>query len=213
LRELHEVGARIDERRFDALRFDGPGTELTVGLLPSSRFSHEAPGMTTVDGVQFAPNIPTEEIATTPDPERVDGVVTATKPLDVSGTVVRGLKVRFEGGRAVAIDAEENADALRTRVSLDEGASRLGEVALVDREGRIGKTGSVFFNTLLDENAASHIALGNAYAIGVGEEDRGRINESAIHIDFMIGGDDVDVTGIARDGSEVPVLRGGAWQL
>jgi aminopeptidase len=213
LRELHEVGARIDERRFDALRFDGPGTELTVGLLPSSRFSHEAPGMTTVDGVQFAPNIPTEEIATTPDPERVDGVVTATKPLDVSGTVVRGLKVRFEGGRAVAIDAEENADALRARASLDDGASRLGEVALVDREGRIGKTGSVFFNTLLDENAASHIALGNAYAIGVGEEDRGRINESAIHIDFMIGGDDVDVTGIARDGSEVPVLRGGAWQL
>jgi aminopeptidase len=139
--------------------------------------------------------------------------VTATKPLDVSGTVVRGLRVRFEGGRAVEIDADENAEALRGRASVDEGASRLGEVALVDGESRIGKTGTIFFNTLLDENAASHIALGNAYAIAVGEEDRERINSSAIHIDFMIGGDEVAVTGIARDGRAVPVLRGGRWQL
>ena len=102
---------------------------------------------------------------------------------------------------------------LRARASVDEGASRLGEVALVDREGRIGRTGTVFFNTLLDENAASHIALGNGYAVGVGEEDRARINESAIHIDFMIGGDDVGVTGITRDGTEMSVLRGGVWQL
>jgi aminopeptidase len=213
LQQLHEAGVRIDDRRFDALRFDGPGTELTIGLLPTSRFASETPGMTTVDAIQFAPNIPTEEISATPDPVRVDGVVTATKPLDVSGTVVRGLRVRFERGRAVAIDADENAEALRARASVDEGASRLGEVALVDREGRIGRTGTVFFNTLLDENAASHIALGNGYAVGVGEEDRDRINQSAIHIDFMIGSDDVAVTGIPRDGGEVPVLRGGVWQL
>jgi aminopeptidase len=102
---------------------------------------------------------------------------------------------------------------LRARAAKDEGASRLGEVALVDREGRIGKTETVFFNTLLDENAASHLALGNAYAISVGDEDRDRINRSAIHIDFMIGSDDVAVTGIASDGAEVPVLRGGAWQV
>jgi aminopeptidase len=143
----------------------------------------------------------------------VDGVVTATKPLDVSGTLVRGLRVRFEGGRAVEIEADEGAEVLRGRCAKDEGASRLGEVALVDREGRIGGTGTTFFNTLLDENAASHLAFGNAYAIAVGEEDVPRINVSSIHIDFMIGGDDVSVTGIARDGSETPVLRGGAWQL
>jgi aminopeptidase len=143
---------------------------------------------------------------------RADGIVTATKPLDVAGTVVRDLRIRFEGGRAVDIQGE-NADALRARISTDEGGSRLGEVALVDREGRIDKTGTVFFNTLLDENAASHLALGNAYETHVGDADRERINQSAIHVDFMIGSDDVSVTGLTKEGAEVPVLRGGAWQL
>ena len=142
----------------------------------------------------------------------MDGVVTATKPLDVSGTVVRDLRVRFEGGRAVEIEGE-SAEALRGRVAKDEGGARLGEVALVDNDGRIGKTGTVFFNTLLDENAASHLAFGNAYAVTVGEEDRDAINKSAIHIDFMVGGNDVAVTGRTRDGREVPVLRGGRWQV
>jgi aminopeptidase len=212
LEQLHEAGRRVDAHRFDALRFEGPGTELTVGLLPTSRFSSETPGMQTVDGVVHAPNLPTEEIASTPDPNRVDGVVAATKPLDVSGTVVRDLRVRFEAGRAVEIDGD-GAEALRGRLARDDGASRLGEVALVDNEGRIGKTGTVFFNTLLDENAASHLAFGNAYAISVGDEDRGRINKSAIHIDFMVGSEEVAVTGVTRDGHEVPVLRGGGWQL
>jgi aminopeptidase len=152
-------------------------------------------------------------VFTSPDPLRTDGVVTATKPLDVSGTVVKGLRIRFEGGRAVEIDADEGAEALRARCAKDEGASRLGELALVDREGRIGRTGTVFFNTLLDENAASHLALGNAYATAVGDEDRDRINESSIHIDFMIGSDDVAVTGITQDGTDVPVLRDGSWQI
>ena len=208
--QLHDVGTRLDSARLDALRFQGPGTDLTVGLLPTSSFAEEA---TTVDGVLFHPNLPSEEVFTTPDPRRTDGVVSATKPLDVGGTVVRGLRVRFEGGRAVEIDAEEGAGALRARCAKDEGASRLGEVALVDGEGRIGKTGTVFFNTLLDENAASHIAFGNAYASVVGEADRHRINTSRIHIDFMIGGDEVAVTGLKEDGTEVPVLRGGRWQL
>jgi aminopeptidase len=184
-----------------------------VGLLPTSRFAGESPGMTNVDGVVHNPNLPTEEVFTTPDPTRTEGVVTATKPLNVGGAVVQGLRVRFEGGRAVEIDADEGADALRASVAKDDGAARLGEVALVDREGRIGKTGTVFFNTLLDENAASHIALGSAYAIAVGDVDRDRINKSAIHVDFMIGSDEVAVTGLTRDGREVPVLRGGSWQL
>jgi aminopeptidase len=212
LQELHDAGTRIDGRRFDALHFEGPGTDLTVGLLPTSRFSSETPGMQTVDGVVHAPNLPTEEIASTPDPDRVDGVVRATKPLDVYGSLVTDLRVRFDGGRAVEIEGE-NAGVLRGRTSVDEGGSRLGEVALVDGSGRIGKTGTVFFNTLLDENAASHLALGNAYAISVGEQDRDRINTSAIHIDFMIGSDDVTVTGLGADGTRTPVLRGGSWQL
>ena len=211
--ELHAVGTKLDSARLDALHFKGPGTDLTVGLLATSRFSNEAPGSTTVDGVTFHANVPSEEIFTTPDPERTEGVVTSTKPLDVTGTVVKGLRVRFEGGRAVEIDADEGVEALRTRVKGNEDGDRLGEVALVDREGRIGKTGRVFFNTLLDENAASHLALGSAYATAVGDEDRDRINKSTIHIDFMIGSEEVAVTGVTRDGREVPVLRGGAWQV
>jgi aminopeptidase len=213
VRELHEAGSKLDANRFDTLRFEGPGTDLTVGLLPTSRFAQEAPGSTTIDGINHIPNLPTEEVFTSPDPTRTEGVVSATKPLDIGGTVVRGLRVRFEGGRAVEIDADEGAEALRARCAKDEGASRLGEVALVDREGRIGKTGTVFFNTLLDENAASHLALGNAYAITVGEEDVARINTSSVHVDFMIGGNDVAVTGVQADATEVPVLRDGAWQL
>ena len=208
---LHAVADRLSERRFDAMRLQGPGTDLTVGLFPTSRW--EGGSTTTVDGVEHMPNIPTEEVYTTPDPQRADGVVRATKPLDVGGTIIDGLTVRFEGGRAVEIDAGSGVDVLRERAAHDADASRLGELALVDREGRIGPLGTTFYNTLLDENAASHIALGNAYEIGVGEEDRAKVNKSEIHIDFMIGADDVDVTGITRDGDEVPVLRGGTWQI
>jgi aminopeptidase len=210
--QLHDAGRRLDAQRFDALHFEGPGTDLTVGLLPTSRFSSETPGMQTVDGTIHFPNLPSEEIASAPDPFRVDGVVTATKPLDVAGTVIEDLRIRFEGGRAIQIEGQ-NADVLRSRCATDAGAPRLGEVALVDREGRIGQTETVYFNTLLDENAASHLAFGNAYAISVGEADRDRINTSAIHIDFMIGSNDVTVTGVKPDGTRVPVLRDGSWQL
>jgi aminopeptidase len=209
---LAAVGERLTERRFDALHFQGPGTDLTVGLLPGSIF--EGGAHRTAWGLEFGPNLPTEEVTSAPDPERVDGVVAATKPLDVGGAVVSGLRIRFEGGRAVEVDADENAEALRGRVARDPGAARLGEVALVDREGRIGRTGRTFFNTLLDENAASHVALGDAYESCVDDEaSRKRLNRSEIHIDFMIGSDDVDVTGITSAGERVPVLRGGAWQL
>ncbi|HVW90325.1 MAG TPA: aminopeptidase [Gaiellaceae bacterium] len=209
--QLGEAGAKLDAARFDALHYEGPGTDLTVGLLPTSHFV--GGGSETIDGVTHIANLPTEEVFTSPDPRRADGVVTATKPLDVGGTVVHGLRIRFEGGRAVQIDADEGADALRARCAKDEGASRLGEVALVDREGRIGKTGTVFFNTLLDENAASHLAFGHAYATAVGDDDVLNINESSIHVDFMMGSDAVAVTGITPDGARVPVLRGGVWQL
>jgi aminopeptidase len=208
---LHAVAGRLTERHFDAIRFEGEATDLTVGLLPTSKW--EGGSTTTIEGVQHLPNLPTEEVYTTPDPTRAEGVVRATKPLDVAGTIVEGLVVRFEGGRAVEIDADTGIDILRERAAFDAGASQLGELALVDREGRIGRLGTTFYNTLLDENAASHIALGNGYELAVGKEDVPRVNKSGIHIDFMIGGDDVQVTGLTADGDEIPVLRDGAWQV
>jgi aminopeptidase len=135
-------------------------------------------------------------------------------PLFVSGALVRGLRVRFEGGRAVEITAEEGGEALRTLSARDAGAGRLGEIALVDRESRLGNLGTVFFETLLDENAASHIALGQGLAWAVGDEhDQERINQSEVHIDFMVGGDEVAVTGVTRSGDEVELLRDGAWRV
>jgi aminopeptidase len=203
---------RLTDRRFDAIHLEGPGTDLTVGLLPTSLFF--AAAFETVDGIRHMPNLPTEEVFTTPDPARANGHVTSTKPLVLrDGTIIRGLRVRFEGGKAVEIDADENAAALRSLAAMDEGASRLGELALVDREGRIGPLDTVFYDTLLDENAASHIAIGNGFAFTVGEEDRDRVNTSATHIDFMIGSDELEVTGVTASGERVPVLRGGSWQL
>jgi aminopeptidase len=209
---LDQAARRLDALALDAVCFEGPGTDLTVGLLPSSHWM--SGNLSTVDGVPHLPNLPTEEVFTTPDPERVDGTVAATKPLLVSGAEITGLKVRFEGGRAVRIDADRAADTLRGLTSRDGGGVRLGEVALVDRQGRIGPLNTVFYNTLLDENAASHIAFGEGFPFAVRDEaDHGRINSSEIHIDFMIGGDDVAVTGLTRDGREVPLLRGGGWQI
>jgi aminopeptidase len=158
-------------------------------------------------------NLPTEEVFSSPDPERTEGVVRATKPLTTQGRIIDGLTVRFERGRAVEIEAESAVETLRAMVAQDEGGARLGELALVDREGRIGPLDTVFYDTLLDENAASHIALGSAYDAAVGEDDLERLNRSSVHIDFMIGSAEVDVTGITRDGERVPVLRDSSWQI
>jgi aminopeptidase len=209
--DLKGAAERLTERRFDALQFEGPGTNLTIGLLPTSRWI--GGGEDTVDGIPHMANLPTEEVFTSPDPARVDGIVRATKPLYTQGRIIDGLTVRFEGGRAVEVDAATGAETLRAVMKQDEGGSRLGELALVDREGRIGPLDTVFYDTLLDENAASHIALGSAYDAAVGEEDVERLNRSSIHIDFMIGAPDVGVTGVTADGERVPVLRDSAWQL
>jgi aminopeptidase len=209
---LVSVGRRLTERRLDALHYEGPGTDFTVGLLPAGRW--DAARFVTVEGVEHMPNLPTEEVFTTPDPQRADGHVTASKPLVLTdGTVVEGLRVRFEGGRAVQIDADTAQDTMRTIVAQDEGAARLGEVALVDADGRIGKLDTVFYDTLLDENAASHIAFGQGFPFLIGEEDRERTNESQIHIDFMIGSPEMKVTGITADGERIPVLVEGNWLI
>jgi aminopeptidase len=208
---LKGVAERLTERHFDAIQLEGGGTDVTVGLLPTSKWV--GGGEETVDGVPHMANLPTEEVFTTPDPERADGIVRATKPLFSQGRILTGLTVRFEGGRAVQIDADSGAETLRAVVSQDDGGTRLGELALVDREGRIGPLDTVFYDTLLDENAASHVALGSAYEAAVAPEEFDRINRSSVHVDFMIGSADVDVTGITHDGERVPVLRRAAWQI
>ena len=209
---LETAAARLTSRRFDAVRLRGAGTDLTVGLFGSSTW--HAADFTTVDGLRHFPNIPSEEVFTTPDPTRADGYVTATRPLELYGAMIDGIRVEFAGGRVAKIDADRGADTLRSLAAKDEGASRLGELALVDGEGRIGPLGTTFFETLLDENSASHIALGNGYAMNVeSDADRAHVNASGIHVDFMIGSPELEVDGITRDGDTVPLLRGGAWQL
>ena len=203
---------RLTDRRFDALRLHGPGTDLTIGLFQSAHWA--AGDLETVDGRRHSPNLPTEEVFSTPDPERVDGHVSATMPLELSGSIIENIRVEFEGGRAVKIDADSGADALRSVAARDEGASRLGEIALVDGEGRIGPLGRVFYDTLIDENAASHIALGGGYEHPVDDPvDKARVNQSVVHVDFMIGSPELAVDGITLDGDTVPVLRDGAWQI
>jgi aminopeptidase len=210
MRQLKARAALLNARRFDALRFRGPGTDLTVGLLPSSQWiSAESE---TADGHPFLPNIPTEEVATTPDPSRTEGTVRATRPFSPTrGAIVEGLELRFESGRAVDVRAERGEDLVRGQLDTDDGAARLGEVALVDRSSRVGELGVVFYDTLFDENAASHIAYGKGLPEGVDGADGA--NESSIHVDFMIGSPEVEVDGIDPNGVAVPILRNEEWVL
>jgi aminopeptidase len=209
--ELTESATKLSDRRFDAIHLRGPGTDLTLGLLPTGTWLSAS--FETADGLKHYPNLPTEEVFTSPDPRRVDGHVAATKPLVLrDGTIIRGLRVRFEHGEAVEIDADENAGALRATVAVP-GGTRLGELALVDRRGRIGPTGTVFYDTLLDENAASHLALGSGFPFLVDDVDVEHVNHSDTHVDFMVGSAEVEVDGLTVDGGRVPLLRGGDWQI
>ena len=208
----------LNERRFDALRYRGSGTDLTIGLHPDS---HWMAALEESAGIEHVANMPTEEVFTSPDARRVDGTVRSTYPLQIQGTIVRGLEVRFEGGYAVEVRAEEGEELMRTHIATDDGAARLGEVALVDADSRVGKTGLVFYDTLFDENAASHIALGMAFpgtvegssALSTDERHARGINHSSIHTDFMIGSTALEVSGVTHSGEEVPILRGGNWVL
>jgi aminopeptidase len=217
--KLVERAELLNERAFDSLRFRGPGTDLTVGLIPGATWCTALEE--TVEGRRHVVNMPTEEVFTSPDRRRTEGVVRSTMPLALSGNVVRDLEVRFEGGRAVEVNATSGAELIREQLRQDDNACLLGEVALVDGDSRVGRSGLVFLNTLFDENASCHIAYGAGIldAIPGGEEkteaelEELGFNASTIHTDFMIGGADVEVDGVEADGTAVPILRGNAWQL
>lgn len=207
----------LNEHRFSALHYTGPGTDLTVGLADDHKWQGGASNAK--NGVVCNPNIPTEEVFTTPHAQRVDGTVRATKPLAHQGSLIEGIAVRFEGGRIVEASATRGEEVFRKLIETDEGAARLGEVALVPAGSPISRSGVLFLNTLFDENAASHIALGQCYqecfvnGASLSDEEVAEKggNTSLIHVDWMIGSDQIDIDGIKADGSRVPVMRKGEW--
>ncbi len=209
--------AMLNDARFEALQFRGPGTDLRVGLAEGHRWQGGA--ATARNGVRCNPNIPTEEVFTTPHAQRVEGHVRATKPLSHQGSLIEEIEMRFEGGRAVAARAARGEDVLREMLATDEGAARLGEVALVPHSSPVSQSGLLYFNTLFDENAASHIAMGQSYAscIEGGEDLSGDAlaarggNASLIHVDWMIGSQQMDVDGLHTSGGSVPLMRAGEW--
>ena len=201
----------LNDLEIDSLHFEGPGTDLRVGLLPESRW--QGCESLTATGLPYVANMPTEEVFTTPDMRRTEGFVRSTRPLVLYGRIVKGLEVRFEAGRIVDVKADEGADVVQGQLHTDETAGFLGEVALVDGTSRIGQTGLTFFDTLFDENTTCHVAYGGAYAEAVDGGVIEGVNVSNVHTDFMVGGPDVDVDAVTRSGTVVPLLRDDVWQL
>jgi aminopeptidase len=216
---LEARAAALNARHFDVLRFTGPGTDLTIGLLQGSRWLSAA--SKTAFGRRHVVNLPTEEVFTTPDRLRADGVVRATIDLALPTTIVRDLELRLERGAIVDVRASEGEDYVRAQTATDEGAARLGEVALVDGTSPIGRAGHRFFNGLFDENAACHIAYGSGFsycvdggeALGEEEREAAGINQSSVHTDVMIGGPDVAVSGLTAAGDETPIIVDNEWRL
>jgi aminopeptidase len=218
--ELQSRADALSARRFDAVRYRGPGTDLTVGLIPDGGWV--AATARTVTGVEHIPNLPTEEVFTAPDWRRAEGRVRATAPVLIAGARVEGLELRLEGGKVVEANAATGAEIVREQLAADEQAPYLGELALVDGSSPIKKSGLVFQDTLFDENATCHIAYGSGIPQALGDEasslsrdellERG-LNVATVHTDFMIGGPQVEVVGVGADGSETPIIRDDVWQL
>tara|TARA_B100000214_G_scaffold141607_1_gene101232 strand:- start:618 stop:1874 length:1257 start_codon:yes stop_codon:yes gene_type:complete len=207
----------LNEKDFYALHYTAPGTDLTIGLADG----HEWKGGASLakNGITCTPNIPTEEVFTTPHADRVEGVVRASKPLVLRGNVIEGIEVRFEGGKIVEAKADKGEEVFKQLIETDEGARKLGEVALVPHSSPISASGLLFYNTLYDENASCHIALGQCYSkcfkgdIGKDPEKIAEAggNSSNIHVDWMIGSGEMDIDGISKDGTRTPVMRKGEW--
>ena len=208
---LGQRATALTELRPDALRYRGPGTDLTIGLLPTSRWIGGA--VETAKGIRFVPNMPTEEIFTAPDCRRAEGTIRSTMPRALDGQVVRDLQLTLEDGRIVGVEAETGAELVRAHLANVENADRLGEVALVTGDSRVGQTGLLFHNPLFDENASCHIAYGMGYPSTVDGEPGEGLNNANIHVDFMVGGPELEVDAVLTDGSVVPLIREEAWQL
>ena len=215
--QLHNRAEHLNSKRFAALHYTGPGTDLVVGLADDHLWL--GGGTTAANGLPCIPNMPTEEVFTTPHKDRVSGFVTATKPLSYQGMLIEDIRVRFENGRIVDAAASAGQEVLQSLIATDDGAGRLGEVALVPHSSPVSQSGILFFNTLFDENAASHIALGQAYSSclnGGHHMDKEALaakgaNDSLIHVDWMIGSDQLCVMGVSSDGTEQPLMRMGEW--
>jgi aminopeptidase len=211
LARLRDRGSALDALRADALHYRGPGTDLTVGLLPNAHWYSGA--AETAAGIEYVANMPTEEVFTSPDSRRAEGTIRSSMPLALGGQVVRGLELTFEGGRIVHVGAESGADVVRGQLATIENADRLGELALVTGDSRIGQTGTLFYNTLFDENATCHIAYGAGFPfVFDGEPDEG-LNNANAHVDFMVGGPELEVDALLADGTAVPLIRNEEWQL
>jgi aminopeptidase len=217
IRRLAQRRDYLNHKRYAELRYSAPGTDLAIGLPDGHTW---ASGSSVSErGVEFTPNLPTEEVWTLPHRARVNGVVAASRPLNYYGTLIDGFRLTFAEGRAVEATAAKGQDTLRQLIATDEGAARLGEIALVSNDSPIARSGILFYNTLFDENAASHVALGAAYRFNLAGGEQMSTeqfmqaggNYSLIHVDFMIGSDRMDIDGIRADGTIEPIMRQGEW--
>lgn len=207
----------LNKEQFSALHYTAPGTDLTIGLPKNHLW--EGAGSYNARNEKFMANMPTEEVFTAPDARRIDGYISSTKPLSYAGTIISGMKFTFKDGKVVDFSAEQGEEVLGKLLAIDEGAKSLGEVALVPDPSPISQSGIIFFNTLFDENASNHLALGSAYAFSLQggtemSEDElaaAGLNRSQTHVDFMVGSDQMSIDGIKEDGSTVPVFRNGDW--
>ncbi|HAP8432111.1 TPA: aminopeptidase [Enterococcus faecium] len=215
--KLAKKAEELNQEQFSALHYTAPGTDIIIGLPKNHLW--EGAGSYNARGKKFMANMPTEEVFTAPDSHRVDGYISSTKPLSYAGTIISGMKFTFKDGKVVDFSAEQGEDVLAKLLDTDEGARRLGEVALVPDPSPISQSGIIFFNTLFDENASNHLALGSAYAFSVkggtemSDEELAEagLNRSQTHVDFMVGSDKMDIDGIREDGSTVPIFRNGDW--